>query len=305
MLDMSYERFCFLNQDNKFNNYLNIKVTIGNVLDKHNIEIFVYKKYNKNYKLLKTKIVSINDILSDIISGNSYYISNPSSLRRFFNKNTSVILDLDLINSISFNDRKQLGFYRNTESIKRKIGKLVLSGQIKCTKELKGANAYITNDKVYVVSEKEFKCVDAYRLFGDCNFTTINLKNIDFCECNIFCKMFAYCNIDNLEIDFDKFSNSNSKYNLSYMFLHGTVKNLTLKNLDFTRILNCTSMFLASNIEILNLSNIVLPYNIEDIVKILEQPKGPYTLITDNVFLVKELKNFGKFIKKVKLEGVN
>ena len=53
MLDMSYERFCFLNQDNKINNYLNRKVTIGNVLDKDNIEIFVYKKENKNYTPVK------------------------------------------------------------------------------------------------------------------------------------------------------------------------------------------------------------------------------------------------------------
>ena len=68
MVDMSYERFCFLNQDNKINNYLNRKVTIGNVLDKDNIEIFVYKKDNKNCKLLGTKIVSINDIFMKIVS---------------------------------------------------------------------------------------------------------------------------------------------------------------------------------------------------------------------------------------------
>ena len=301
MLDMSYERFCFLNQDNKINNYLNRKVTIGNVLDKDNIEIFVYKKENKNCKLLGTKIVSINDILSDIISSNSYYISNPSSLRKFFNKNTSTILNSAFIDSISFNDRKELIFYRNTESIKRKIGKLVLSGQLKFTKTLNDAIAY--NDKVYVVSEKKVKCVDASHLFEDCNFTTITLKNIDFCECNLLCKMFAYCYIDNLEIDFDKFS---SNYNLNYMFLHGTIKNLTLKNLDFTKILDCDHMFFDSNIEILKLYNIVLPQEIESIVKILAQKtKGPYTLITDNVILLKELKSFDKFFKNIKFERMH
>ena len=261
---MTYERFIVLNDRIKYNND-NFKVVILNIIDKEKVKI---RKYEKERKLSNPRqkvwcmkgdsVVCISDLINSITRESVYFISNPSKLKdcTVFKGKNKVVINYELMNDIYYKvdsrHKKNLVFKTNVD---KDLNVILSKNSIKgCLKHSNcgSVDIFETESNIFIVGNNKMCCVDGQHLFEDWNLKSLDLTEVDFSECDTLYKAFDTAYIDNLILDFNCLPNLRT---ISYAFIYSKIKQLSLYNLDFTRILNNDDLFFKSYINTLNLIN--------------------------------------------------